>query len=200
MHYRDWKVIMQEQKLPDCDITPTPPLGLSGSPKDVLYGPFWSPDHACQICCDILRVSYEYGGLAHFFMHQSLSNILEGSDRPEFGVDEDMIGTVFSFPLPHSLDAIQTKLSELESHGVPIFSMEEFVDQVHYDAYGPEQCHATVVGMSNPTVMHHPHRISIKLVPHQIVHPPVWITKSENNPHLHHVHNYLDEDAYMSLI
>jgi hypothetical protein len=52
-----------------CDIDRTPPLGMIGSPQGVIEGQFLSLSQAHKVCSDILWASYEYGGLAHYFMH-----------------------------------------------------------------------------------------------------------------------------------
>ncbi|KAF9508115.1 hypothetical protein BS47DRAFT_1366203 [Hydnum rufescens UP504] len=112
-----------------------------------------------------------------------------------------MVGTVFRYPLPHNLVAIQTILSRLESRGVPIFGVEELRDHVCYDVYGTKQCRDTVLGTSNPAAVPKPHRISVEMLPHHpIIRPPVWIVKSTGPNKLHRLTNYLDEDAYLNLI
>jgi hypothetical protein len=120
---------------------------------------------------------------------------------PHHGFDDDMIGTVFRYPLPCNLVEEHATLSQLESHGVLIFGIEELGDHVGYDVYGTKQCHDTVLRTSNPAAVSKPHCISVEMLPHHpIICPPVWIIKSAG-PHKHrHGSNYLDEDAYLCLI
>lgn len=202
--FSNWKGVLERLKLPDSDILPTPPLGQLGSPQSVIEGPFKSLGRAREVCSDILRVSYEYGGLARFWMHRYIDHITRegtGESRPRHGVDNSMVGAVFRFPLPRSLVAIQATLSELESHGVPIFGVEELVDRTRYDVYGPKRCRDAVLSKSNPAAVSNPHRISVEMVPqHEVVHPLVWIMKSDIFPKLRRITNYLDEDVYQLLI
>ena len=112
-----------------------------------------------------------------------------------------MIGAIFRFQLPPNLVEIKETLSQLESHGVPIFGIEELVDCVCYDVYGTKQCHDTVLAMSNPATVSKPHHISVEMLPcHPIIHPPVWIMKSTDLHKFCHITNYLDEDVYLCLI
>jgi len=201
----NWKRVVEPLKLPGWDICPTPPLGTPGSPKAVLNGSFPSRGRVHEICSDVLRASYEYGGLARLFMHRYVDHIAQQSKSqppPCYGVDNDMIGAVFRFPLPRSLVAIQAALSGLESHGVPIFGVEELVDRVRYDAYGPEQSRAAVAGMSNPAAVSNPHRVSIEMMPHHaVIRPPVWRMKSDDEfPKRRDPRHYVDEDAYSWIV
>ncbi|KAF9502752.1 hypothetical protein BS47DRAFT_1403156 [Hydnum rufescens UP504] len=111
-------------------------------------------------------------------MHRYIDHIASEdplTEVPRLGFDDDMFGAVFRYPLPRNLVAIQTILSWLESHGVPIFGVEELRDCVCYDVYGTKQCRDTVLGTSNPTASTSPNK-------------------------LRHLTNYLDEDAYLNLI
>ncbi|KAF9502703.1 hypothetical protein BS47DRAFT_1370080 [Hydnum rufescens UP504] len=104
---------------------------MIGSPQGVIEGLFLSLGQAHEVCGDILWASYEYGGLAHYFMHRYIDHIASEdplTEVPHLGFDDDMVGTVFRYPLPCNLVAIQTILSWLESHGVPIFGVEELQD------------------------------------------------------------------------
>jgi hypothetical protein len=118
------------------------------------------------------------------------------------GVDEDLIGAVFRFPLPHGLDIIQARLSELERHGVPIFGVEELEDRVRYDAYGTEERRARVLSMATPTDLKNAHRTSVEMVStYPVIRPSVWITKSDPKPKFRRpLNNYVDEDVYEHLI
>ncbi|KAF9509931.1 hypothetical protein BS47DRAFT_1396450 [Hydnum rufescens UP504] len=202
--FRNWRDVVNPLKLPGCDILPTPPLGMIGSPQGVIEGLFLSLGRARKVCGDILWASYEYGGLAHYFMHRYIDHIASEdplTEVPRLGFDDDMVSAIFRYPLPCNLVAIQTILSRLESRGVPIFGVEELWDHVCYDVYGTKQCCDTVLGTSNPAAVPKPHRISVEMLPHHpIIRPPVWIVKSTGPNKLCCLTNYLDEDAYLNLI
>ncbi|KAF9512248.1 hypothetical protein BS47DRAFT_1394380 [Hydnum rufescens UP504] len=171
--YRDWRDVVGRSKLTGCDIRPTPPLGVDSNPQGVIEGLFPSLGRAREVCSNILWASYEYSGLAHYFMHRYTDHIaLEDplTEVPHHGFNNDMIGAVFRFPLPRNLVEIQATLSRLESNGVPIFGIEELGDL-------------------------------FEMAPrHPIIRPPEWIVKSAGFHKLRRIGNYLDEDAYLSLI
>ncbi|KAF9518572.1 hypothetical protein BS47DRAFT_1388981 [Hydnum rufescens UP504] len=101
--YQDWRDVVGRSKLTGCDIRPTPPLGVDSNPQGVIEGLFPSLGRACEVCSNILWASYEYGGLARYFMHRYTDHIASEdplTEVPRHGFDDDMIGAVFRFPLP----------------------------------------------------------------------------------------------------
>ncbi|KAF9509929.1 hypothetical protein BS47DRAFT_1396448 [Hydnum rufescens UP504] len=162
--------VVNPLKLPGCDILPTPPLGMIGSPQGVIEGLFPSLGRAREVCGDILQASYEYGGLAHYFMHRYIDHIASEdplTEVPRLGFDDDMrnFGIMYAMIL-WDKTCRDTVLGTSNPAAVP-------------------KPHRISVEM----LPHHP-----------IIRPPVWIVKSTGPNKLRRLTNYLDEDAYLNLI
>lgn len=121
--YTGWLDVAKRIPIPHIPDTPALPPYVSEESRweDHLTRTRTSLQGFTRVVTDYLQYAYELGGFGRYLQHRCIDAIVEslGGTPPLYGVDDNMVGTMFEWPLPPD----QTWVPELLDHGVPCFGV-----------------------------------------------------------------------------